>query len=202
MRDDINPSDNQLNGSVSAEDLNMTMIHSGPNVELEDQKGRIDYEGAQYVSSDDLDDLAEQLTEVEAKESVGLETEEASTVLRARLELAKARAALEGKPASPQRKSADQKLAASRVLQPAQKGNLLTNCLQYSSSICAVAGGVLLSSNTPASKFGFIFLACSSSQIIVSSSLLKQKGMMLYGASLFILVDCLGIYRWIVTGTP
>lgn len=74
----------------------------------------------------------------------------------------------------------------------------ISNFLKFSSSVCAVAGGVILSSNTPVSKYGFILLALSSSQIFISSSLTSNKGLMLYSASLFIFVDCLGIYRWLL----
>lgn len=78
------------------------------------------------------------------------------------------------------------------------KVSLISHFFQFSSSVCAVAGGIILSSNTPASKYGFILLALSSSQIFISSSLKSNKGLMLYSASLFIFVDCLGIYRWLL----
>ncbi len=74
----------------------------------------------------------------------------------------------------------------------------LARTLQFSSSACAVAGGVLVSSNTAVSKYGFIILALSSSQIFASSFLLRNQSLMIYAASLFIFVDCLGIYRWLL----
>ncbi|KAM3105491.1 hypothetical protein, partial [Phormidesmis sp. 146-33] len=43
----------------------------------------------------------------------------------------------------------------------------------------------------------FIFLACSSSQMLLSSILRKDQSMIFYSASLFLFVDCLGVYRWI-----
>jgi hypothetical protein len=70
--------------------------------------------------------------------------------------------------------------------------------LQWSSSACAIAGGVMLASKTEASGYGFIFLALSSSQMLMSSIRIKNTSMIVYGASLFLFVDCLGIYRWIL----
>jgi hypothetical protein len=69
--------------------------------------------------------------------------------------------------------------------------------LKWSSSICAIAGGVLLAAKVALSGYGFIFLALSSSQMLLASILSKDQNMIFYSASLFIFVDCLGIYRWI-----
>lgn len=74
----------------------------------------------------------------------------------------------------------------------------LSKLLQLSSSACAVAGGVILAANLPnISKYGFIFLALSSSQMLAASLRKKDKIMIVYSGSLFCFVDCLGIYRWI-----
>ena len=164
----------------------------------------VDLAVSTYVSSGDVESLQSRLSAVEEQEAAGLETEESSNVLRARLELAKAKAILEshGKSEVGSRTSRPAKPSQPMILSrsvPA-KGQGLAKYLQYSSSVCAVAGGVLLSSNTEVSKYGFIFLALSSSQIFLSSFLLKNKSLMIYGASLFTLVDCVGIYRWILTG--
>jgi hypothetical protein len=70
--------------------------------------------------------------------------------------------------------------------------------LQYSSSACAIAGGVMLASNSEVSGYGFIFLALSSSQMLVASIRRKNTSMIVYASSLFVFVDCLGIYRWIL----
>ncbi|MBE9232398.1 hypothetical protein IQ231_12105 [Cuspidothrix issatschenkoi LEGE 03284] len=70
--------------------------------------------------------------------------------------------------------------------------------LKLSSSLCALCGGVLLASKTIISGYGFIFLAMSSSQLLVASILLKDKVMILYAASVFIFVDCFGLYRWLL----
>lgn len=70
--------------------------------------------------------------------------------------------------------------------------------LQTSSSICAVAGGIILASNTNVSSYGFFFLALSSSQMLVSAFFQHNTSIMIYAGSLFIFVDCLGIYRWIL----
>lgn len=74
----------------------------------------------------------------------------------------------------------------------------ITNILQWSSSICAIAGGVILASNTQISSYGFIFLAMSSSQMLIASICNRNVAMIIYASSLFIFVDCLGIYRWIL----
>jgi hypothetical protein len=74
----------------------------------------------------------------------------------------------------------------------------LAKTLQLTSSACAIAGGVMLAANlTNVSKYGFIFLALSSSQMLISSLLVKDIRMIIYSGSLFLFVDCLGIYRWI-----
>ena len=70
--------------------------------------------------------------------------------------------------------------------------------LQASSSVCAVAGGIILASNTDVSSYGFFFLALSSSQMLVSAFLQQNTSIMIYAGSLFIFVDCLGIYRWVL----
>jgi hypothetical protein len=76
--------------------------------------------------------------------------------------------------------------------------NKLTNILQLSSSAFAIAGGVMLASNTSVSSYGFIFLAMSSSQMLLANLLAKNVSMIIYAGSLFFFVDCLGIYRWII----
>jgi hypothetical protein len=76
--------------------------------------------------------------------------------------------------------------------------NGLATKLQWSSSACAVAGGVMLASNTAISGYGFIFLALSSSQLLVSSIQTKNRSLMFYAGSVFLFVDCLGIVRWLI----
>lgn len=71
--------------------------------------------------------------------------------------------------------------------------------LKLVSSACAVTGGIILASNTELSGYGFLFLAFSSSQMLISSILLRDTTMIFYSASLFCSVDCLGIYRWILS---
>ena len=70
--------------------------------------------------------------------------------------------------------------------------------LKISSSLCALCGGILLASKIPISGYGFILLAMSSSQLLVASILLKDKIMIFYAASVFIFVDCFGVYRWLL----
>jgi hypothetical protein len=74
----------------------------------------------------------------------------------------------------------------------------ITKFLQWSSSACAIAGGVMLASKTDISGYGFIFLALSSSQMLAASIRKQDTPMIVYSGSVFVLVDCLGIYRWIL----
>ncbi len=74
-----------------------------------------------------------------------------------------------------------------------------SNLLKCSSSIFALVGGTLLASNINISEFGFLFLAFSSSQMLVASIVERDKFMIFYSASVFLFVDCLGVYRWIIT---
>jgi hypothetical protein len=76
--------------------------------------------------------------------------------------------------------------------------NKFTNIIKLSSSIFAIAGGVILASNTGVSSYGFVLLALSSSQMLLANLLLNNKSMIFYAASLFFFVDCLGIYHWII----
>lgn len=71
--------------------------------------------------------------------------------------------------------------------------------LKISSSICAVIGGVMLAAKLNISSYGFLFLALSSSQLLVSSIQTKDNLMMFYSGSIFLFVDCLGVYRWLLT---
>lgn len=70
--------------------------------------------------------------------------------------------------------------------------------LKLFSCICAIIGGILLASNIKYSNYGFIPLAFSSSSMLVASIQEQNFLNTLYSASLFITVDLLGIYRWIL----
>lgn len=74
-----------------------------------------------------------------------------------------------------------------------------SNFLKLSSSSCALTGGILLASNTSMSGYGFGFLALSSGQLLLASLQDRNSSMIFYAASLFIFVDCLGVYRWLLT---
>jgi hypothetical protein len=81
--------------------------------------------------------------------------------------------------------------------------NQLSKILKLTSSACAVAGGTLLAANIPSvSKYGFILLAMSSSQMLVASFQTGDKPMIIYSGSLLLFVDVLGIYRWIIQSHP
>jgi homoserine kinase len=75
----------------------------------------------------------------------------------------------------------------------------LAQTLQLTSSACAVVGGILLAANIEKiSKYGFILLAMSSSQLLVASLIKKDTRMIIYSGSIFFFVDCFGVYRWII----
>lgn len=71
--------------------------------------------------------------------------------------------------------------------------------LKISSSICAVVGGIMLAAKLHISSYGFLFLALSSSQLLISSIQTKDNSMAFYAGSIFLFVDCLGVYRWLLT---
>jgi ribosomal protein L44E len=75
----------------------------------------------------------------------------------------------------------------------------LAQTLQLTSSACAVVGGVLLAANIEKiSKYGFVLLAMSSSQLLIASIIKKDVRMIIYSGSIFFFVDCFGVYRWII----
>ena len=78
-----------------------------------------------------------------------------------------------------------------------RKKLLHTTMLKISSSICALVGGIILASNTHISGYGFMFLAGSSGQMIIASILENDKLLLCYSATIFFVVDLLGIYRWL-----
>ena len=73
-----------------------------------------------------------------------------------------------------------------------------TNLLKLSSIFCALLGGILLASNVSVSGYGFIFLALSSGQLLIASWQNQDQTTALYAGCVFIFVDCLGVYRWIL----
>jgi hypothetical protein len=75
----------------------------------------------------------------------------------------------------------------------------LVKLIRTSSTICAMLGGVLLASKVAISGYGFIFLALSSSQFLISSILVQDKFSVFYSGSLLIFVDLLGVYRWLLS---
>ena len=67
-----------------------------------------------------------------------------------------------------------------------------------SSSLFAIFGGVILALKLDISGYGFLFLAMSSSQLLLASILLRDKSMIFYAASIFVFVDSLGVYIWLL----
>lgn len=70
--------------------------------------------------------------------------------------------------------------------------------LKISGSICATAGGSILASNSSISPYGFIGLALSSSQLLLTSILERDLLLIINFGAIFLFVDSLGIYRWIL----
>ncbi|MGK7949654.1 MAG: hypothetical protein AB4368_12895 [Xenococcaceae cyanobacterium] len=79
-----------------------------------------------------------------------------------------------------------------------QKKTNIAKFLKLSSSFCALLGGIILASNTESSGYGFILLALSSSQMLLSSIIINDRTLIAYSASLFIFVDSFGIYKWLL----
>ena len=85
--------------------------------------------------------------------------------------------------------------------------NFSAQLVKISSSICAVIGGIMLAAKLHISSHGFLFflkdtashIALSSSQILISSIQNQDNLMMFYSGSIFLFVDCLGVYRWLLT---
>lgn len=74
----------------------------------------------------------------------------------------------------------------------------LSKFFKWSSSVFALVGGILLSAKIAISGYGFIFLAGSSSQMLIASILQKDLVTIVYSSALFIFVDCFGVYRWLL----
>ena len=75
----------------------------------------------------------------------------------------------------------------------------LIKYLKWTSCLFAVMGGVLLASRTVFSGYGFIFLAMSSSHMLIASWLIGDQSMICYSGSIFLFVDCFGVYRWLLS---
>lgn len=76
--------------------------------------------------------------------------------------------------------------------------NRIIRIFKIFSILASGIGGVLLASNIEISPYGFIFLAASSFSITVASILEKNFLNIFYGTTLFVGVDLLGVYRWII----
>ena len=72
------------------------------------------------------------------------------------------------------------------------------NNLKIVSSSLALIGGVLLANNIEISKYGFIFLAASSSSMSLAGYLSKDNYLLIYSLVIFLFVDCLGVYNWVI----
>lgn len=71
--------------------------------------------------------------------------------------------------------------------------------LKRSSSIFAAVGGFVLALNIAQSRWGFLLLFLSSSQLLIASIKEGDREMIVYSSSLFIFVDSVGVYRWILS---
>lgn len=75
---------------------------------------------------------------------------------------------------------------------------VIAQYLRCVSCFFAIFGGIMLASNTAMSGFGFLYLAISSSHLLIASCLDADRTMIFYSASVFFCVDCLGVYRWLL----
>jgi hypothetical protein len=71
--------------------------------------------------------------------------------------------------------------------------------LKISGSVCTVFGGFILASKLSFSGYGFVILACSSSQLLIASILEKDLILIFYSAAVFFCVDLYGAYRWLLS---
>lgn len=90
-----------------------------------------------------------------------------------------------------------QNIVNDRAIKNKRKKLFYTTKLKIFSSLSALAGGMMLASNTSISGYGFIFLATSSSQMLIAAILENDKLLIFYSATIFFGVDLLGIYRWL-----
>ena len=72
------------------------------------------------------------------------------------------------------------------------------NTLKIVSSTLALIGGILLANNIEISKYGFIFLAISSSSMSFAGYLSKDNYLLIYSLVIFLFVDCLGVFNWVI----
>ncbi|MGF1575174.1 MAG: hypothetical protein ACFCU9_04400 [Cyanophyceae cyanobacterium] len=56
----------------------------------------------------------------------------------------------------------------------------------------------MVASNTAMSSYGFLILCLSSSQLCMAAWLMRDNALMTYAASVFLFVDLLGVYRWLL----
>lgn len=75
----------------------------------------------------------------------------------------------------------------------------ISETLKISSSLCALIGGILIALKIRKSKYSFIFLALSSSQLLLASIMVRDLTLILYSVSVFLFVDVLGNYRWLIS---
>ncbi|PSB44119.1 hypothetical protein C7B80_21840 [Cyanosarcina cf. burmensis CCALA 770] len=67
-------------------------------------------------------------------------------------------------------------------------------------TVCLVIGGFLVASNTSISKFGFLFLASSSSSMALACFLAAEQWNGRFFVLTFLVVDCFGIFNWLIRG--
>lgn len=65
-------------------------------------------------------------------------------------------------------------------------------------TICLIVGGLLVASNTSISKFGFLFLASSSSSMALACFLAAEQWNGRFFVLTFLVVDCFGIFNWLI----
>ncbi len=87
---------------------------------------------------------------------------------------------------------------STNFLKQPKRSRSLGSILKFSSILFTVAGGMLLALNIETSRYGFLLLAGSSGQLLLSSLLCRDRGLIAYSLSLFLCVDCLGVWRWVL----
>jgi hypothetical protein len=71
----------------------------------------------------------------------------------------------------------------------------VNDILQYAGAVFGIIGGVLISWNTPNSKYGFIFATIASILLMWWCLVEEQWGYFVLNVVYFI-IDLIGIYKW------
>lgn len=87
-----------------------------------------------------------------------------------------------------------------QVLSVRRRQAQISKKIKIFGTTCLVLGGLLVASNTSISKYGFLFLASSSSSMALASFLSAEQWNGRFFVLTFLIVDCFGIFNWLIRG--